>query len=79
VAPTAIPGFAASGTFSTPLVVAPGDSGTIHVTIDVPADAQPGDVITGTLHFSTVGDGTQAEGGDHLGAVPVTITVGPNS
>ena len=76
VAPTAIPGFAASGTFDTPVVVAPGDSGTIHVTIDVPAEAQAGDVITGTLHFSTVGDGTQAEGGDHLGSVPVTITVG---
>ena len=76
VAPTAIPGFTASGTFDAPVEVAPGDSGTIHVSIDVPADAQPGDVITGTLHFSTVGDGTEAEGGDHLGSVPVTITVG---
>ncbi len=45
------------------------------MTIDVPADAQAGDVITGVLHFSTVGDGTEAEGGDHLGTVPVTITV----
>ena len=56
-------------------MVAPGDTGTIHVSIDVPADAQPGDVITGTLHFSTVADGTQTEGGDRLGSVPVTITV----
>jgi hypothetical protein len=76
-APTAIDGFTPSATFDTPLVVAAGDSGTIHVTIDVPDDAQVGDVITGTLYFSTVGDGTEAEGGDHLGSVPVTITVAP--
>ena len=76
VAPTAIPGFTPSATAETPLLISPGDSGTIHVSIAVPADAQPGDVITGTLHFSTVADGTQTEGGDHLGSVPVTITVG---
>jgi hypothetical protein len=75
-APAAIPGLIASATADAPCVVAPGGSGTIHVTVDVPADAQPGDVITGALHFSTVGDGTEAEGGDHLGAVPMTITVG---
>ncbi len=57
VAPTAIDGFTASGTADDPVVVAPGDTGTIHVSIDVPADAQPGDVITGTLHFSTVATG----------------------
>jgi Subtilase family len=76
-APTAIDGFTASGTADAPVVVAPGDTGTIHASIDVPADAQPGDVITGTLHFSTVSDGTQTEGGDRLGSVPVTITVAP--
>jgi uncharacterized membrane protein len=69
----------ASATPDSPLVVGPGGRGTIHVTVDVPADATPGEVIGGTLHFSTVGDGMQAEGGDHLGAVPVTITVGAGS
>ena len=79
VAPTPIPGLTASATPDSPLVVGPGGRGTIHVTVDVPADATPGEVIGGTLHFSTVGDGMQAEGGDHLGAVPVTITVGAGS
>jgi hypothetical protein len=32
-------------------------------------------VITGTLDFSTAGDGVETAGGDHLGSVPVTITV----
>ncbi len=76
-APTAIDGFTASGTADAPVVVAPGGTGTIHVSIDVPADAQPGDVLTGTLRFWTVADGTQTEGGDNLGSVPVTVTVAP--
>ena len=74
-APAPIAGFAASAGADTPLVVAPADSGAIHVTIDVPPGAQAGDVITGVLHFSTASDGIEAEGGDHLGTVPVTITV----
>ena len=76
MAPTAIARFTSSATAETPIVISAGDSGTIHVSIDVPADAEDGDVITGTLHFSTVSDGTESEGGDHLGSVPVTITVG---
>ena len=52
-----------------------GGSGTIHASIDVPADAQPGDVIEGMIDFYTVADGIAAAGGDHLGSVPVTITV----
>ena len=76
-APTAIEGLTPSATAATPLTVAPGDSGTIHVTVDIPAGAQPGDVITGTLDFSTGGDGVETAGGDHLGSVPVTITVAP--
>ena len=75
VAPTAIPGLTPSATAVAPLTVAPGATGTIHVTVTVPADAQPGDVITGTLDFSTAGDGVETAGGDHLGSVPVTITV----
>ena len=75
VAPRPVSGLAASATAAAPLLVAAGQSGTIQVTVDVPADAQPGSTITGTLRFFTVGDGTVAEGGDHLGSVPVTITV----
>ena len=75
VAPRPVSGLAASATAAAPLLVAAGHSGTIQVTVDVPADAQPGSTITGTLRFFTVGDGTVAEGGDHLGSVPVTITV----
>ncbi len=74
-APQAVAGLAVSATAAAPLAVAAGGSGTIHASLDVPADAPVGSTITGTLHFSTVGDGTQAEGGDHLGSVPVTITV----
>jgi hypothetical protein len=70
-----VSGLAASATAAAPLLVAAGQSGTIQVTVDVPADAQPGSTITGTLRFFTVGDGAVAEGGDHLGSVPVTITV----
>jgi Subtilase family len=76
VAPRPVAGFASSATAAAPLQIAAGASGSVRVTVDVPADAQPGSTITGTLHFFTVGDGTQAEGGDHLGSVPVTITVG---
>jgi hypothetical protein len=75
VAPLPIDGLTPSATAEAPLTVAAGDAGTIHVTIDIPADAQPGKVITGTLDFSTGGDSIEAEGGDHLGSVPVTITV----
>ena len=75
VAPTPIDGLTPSATADTPLTVAPTDTGTIHVTVDIPDDAQPGDVITGTLDFSTAGDGVETAGGDHLGSVPVTITV----
>ena len=32
-------------------------------------------MIEGMIHFSTAIDGTTADGGDHLGSVPVTITV----
>ena len=75
VAPFAIPGLTPSATFDTPVEIAAGDSGHITATIDVPPDAQPGDVIEGTLDFYTVGDGVEVAGGDHLGSVPVTITV----
>jgi hypothetical protein len=74
-APRPVAGLAVTATAAAPLTIAAGGSGTVRATLDVPADARPGDTITGTLHFYTVGDGTQAEGGDHLGSVPVTITV----
>jgi hypothetical protein len=77
VAPMPIDGLTPSYTADAPLTVAPGAAGKIHVTVDIPDDAQPGDVITGTLDFSTTGDGVETEGGDHLGSVPVTITVAP--
>ena len=75
VAPVPIGGLTSSAGFDTPAAVAPGGTATIHVSIDVPADALPGDVIEGTLDFYTVADGVEAAGGDHLGSVPVTVTV----
>jgi hypothetical protein len=77
VAPTPIAGLTPSATADAPLTVAPGAAGKIHVTVDIPTEAQPGDVISGTLDFSTAGDGVETAGGDHLGSVPVTITVAP--
>jgi hypothetical protein len=74
-APRPVAGLTVSATAVAPLSIAAGGSGTVHATLDVPPGAQPGSTITGTLHFYTVGDGTQAEGGDHLGSVVVTITV----
>jgi hypothetical protein len=76
VAPYPIDGFASSADFDTPLTIAPsGGSGTIHASIHVPADAQPGDVIEGMIDFYTAASGVEVAGGDHLGSVPVTITV----
>ena len=77
VAPTPIAGLTPAATADAPLTVAPGVAGKIHVTVAIPADAQPGDLITGTLDFSTAGDGVETAGGDHLGSIPVTITVAP--
>jgi hypothetical protein len=76
VAPLAIDSFTAPDA-DTPVTVGKQSSGTITASITVPADAQPGDTITGNVDFYTVGDGTETAGGDHLGSVPVTITVGP--
>ena len=74
-APQPVTGLTVSATAAAPVTIAAGGNALIHATLDVPADAQVGSTITGTLNFYTVGDGTQAEGGDHLGSVPVTITV----
>jgi len=75
-APIGIDDFAASSDVSTPLTVVPASAGTITASITVPADAAPGDTVTGTIDFYTAtGDQMQAAGGDHLGSVPVTITV----
>lgn len=77
VTATPIAGLTPSATSSTPVTVPIGGSSTIDATIDVPADASPGDTITGTLDFYTVGDQVVTAGGDHLGSIPVTITVAP--
>ncbi len=74
-APQPLTGLTVSATAAAPVTIAAGGNALIHATLDVPADAQVGSTITGTLNFYTVGDGTEAEGGDHLGSVPVTITV----
>ena len=75
-APIGIDNFVASNDESTPLTVAKASAGTITASITVPADAAPGDTVTGTVDFYTAtGDQVQAAGGDHLGSVPVTITV----
>ena len=76
VAPYPIDGFASSADFDTPVTIASGGgTGTVHASVHVPADAQSGDVIEGMIDFYTVGDGMEVAGGDHLGSVPVTITV----
>ena len=76
VAPYPIDGFASSADFGTPVTIASGGgTGTVHASVHVPADAQSGDVIEGMIDFYTVGDGMEVAGGDHLGSVPVTITV----
>ena len=74
VIPLGIDGFAAPG-YDSPVVVAPEGEGTVTAQITVPADAAPGDTITGTVDFYTVDDQLATAGGDHLGSVPVTITV----
>lgn len=75
-APIGIDNFVASADEGSPLTVAKASSGTITASITVPADAVPGDTVTGTVDFYTAtGDQTQAAGGDHLGSVPVTITI----
>jgi len=76
VAPLAIDAFTAPDSES-PVIVDKHDSGMITASITVPADAQPGDTITGNVDFYTAGDGTETAGGDYLGSVPVTITVVP--
>ena len=76
VGPQPIDGFTSSANSATPLTIAPdGGSGTIHASIHVPADAESGDVIEGRIDFYTVANGITVAGGDHLGWVPVTITV----
>ena len=77
VTATPITGLTSSATFDAPVTVPAGDHATIDATIDVPADASPGDTITGTLDFYTAGDQVETAGGDHLGSIPVTITVEP--
>ena len=74
VLPLGIDGFAAPG-YDTPVVVASEGAGTVTASITVPADATPGDTITGAVDFYTVDDQSTTAGGDHLGSVPVTITV----
>ena len=75
VAPLPIDGFSSSADADTPLTIEAGGEGTISASIHVPDDAQPGDVIEGIIDFYTVAGGVEAAGGDHLGSVPVTITV----
>jgi len=74
-APTPIDGFSAPDA-DTPVTVAKGSAGTITASITVPADATLGDTIIGKVDFYTaMGDQVQTAGGDHLGSVPVAITV----
>ena len=75
-APIGIDNFVASNDESTPLTVAKASTGSIRASITVPADAAPGDTVTGTVDFYTAtGKQVEAAGSDHLGSVPVTITV----
>jgi hypothetical protein len=62
--------------YTTPVTVASKGQGTVTAAITVPADATPGDTVTGAVDFYTVDDQVTTTGGDHLGSVPVTITVG---
>jgi hypothetical protein len=74
-APVPMPGLSSSATDSAPLTVPAMTSRTITASFNVPGDAKSGDVFTGRLVFYTVTDAVTAVGGDHLGSVPVTITV----
>jgi hypothetical protein len=76
VMPLPIDGFSAPD-WVHPVEVASESQGTVTAQIVVPADAAPGDTITGTVDFYTVDDQATTVGGDHLGSVPVTITVAP--
>ena len=76
VMPLPIDGFSAPD-WVHPVEVASESQGTVTAQIMVPADAAPGDTITGTVDFYTVDDQATTAGGDHLGSVPVTITVAP--
>lgn len=75
-APTPVVGFSSSAAVGDPLTIDAGESGTISATIRVPADAKPGVVIEGRVDFYTVADGSEVAGGDRLGSVPISITVG---
>lgn len=77
VSPAPLTGFASSATQAAPLLVPAQGSGGVSVTVTVPEDATPGESITGVVRFySTGGAGErQIAGGDHLGSVPVRITV----
>jgi hypothetical protein len=74
VMPLPIDGFSAPD-WAHPVAVASGGQGTVTAHITVPADATPGDTVTGTVDFYTADDQVTTAGGDHLGSVPVTITV----
>ena len=76
VAPLGIDGFAAPG-YGDPVNVASESEGTVTANHHGARRRQPGDTITGTVDFYTVDDQFTTAGGDHLGSVPVTITVGP--
>jgi hypothetical protein len=75
VAPVPIDEFSASADADTALTIETGGEGVISASIRVPDDAQPGDVIEGVIDFYSAGDPIEFAGGDHLGSVPVTITV----
>jgi hypothetical protein len=60
---------------SAPNTVPAATTGTVPVSLTVPVDAQAGDTITGTVDLYTTDGESQLAGGDHLGSVPVTITV----
>jgi hypothetical protein len=76
VVPVPVDGFTSSANEQDPVSVSGrGGTGTITAEIKVPADAQDGDVIEGVVDFYSTIDGVTAAGGDHLGTVPVTITV----
>ena len=76
VAPMPIDSFAAPDA-ATPVSIPADGTGTITASITVPNDAVAGDTVTGTVDFYTAADSKTAAGGDHLGSVPVTITVAP--
>ena len=75
VAPIPVDGMSTSAAWDSPVTVPQAGHATISASLTVPADAKPGDAITGTLDFYTQDNQVQTAGGDHLGSVPVTITV----